>query len=243
MPDLKARSKQPTAVRARKQFPPLPVPPNWYVNGVRVVGEAYVFNLPHVPLRGYTLLTLEDGTTLFRCRDCKPDVTGSRGDLMAHRNKLHGARVGKRSSTRVQLNIMDELLPEPINIELPPDEQELPDTIDPQAAFDMTIGELMALAPSIKAMGDLVDRLEAERDAAVEELNQRSAHDKENAHKINSYDQLREEITDLRLVLHKERYKIENYDDVRKEVLALREWKKKITNKLRPLGFTLSEED
>lgn len=237
------RASKPAPLPRRQ---PPPVPPGWMIKGVRVLSEELVYCLPNAPIRGYSKLLLADGTTTFRCKDCVPDVVGSRGDLMAHRNAEHGGRIGKNrgviTKAKAQL-VLEELLGAPHDIELPPEQRPLPDVIDPLALTTMTLAEVMAIAPSIKAIGDLMGELEDARDAALKELQERRAHDKTNAHKIDSYDAQRSEILDLKLRLRKEQHKIDGYDELRSEVLALRDWKKKMINKLRPLGFVLSEED
>lgn len=213
---------------------PVPAPPLRQVNGLDVVNIVRFESLPGKPMR-MNLIKLEDGSQLFGCYDC-PDVldfTGSRGEVMAHRNALHGAMFGKRKPKVVpdpssQMDVLDIVV-----------ESRGPDQPAPQTPYDMTVRELLAIMPSVAALGDLIDRTEAERDALLAELNAYRAHDRENKAKIEGFDALRDEVIELRVQMRQ----WGNYEAVKAEMYALRGWKRKIITKFKALGFQFDEED
>jgi len=83
-------------------------PPNFVrdqVDGVKVVKDevlssglsAHMGRL--VPLKGYRVLTLENGEQVYGCNDC-PDFTGTRGEVKAHRGAEHEVALGGSSRRR-----------------------------------------------------------------------------------------------------------------------------------------------
>lgn len=186
-------------------------------------------NLPTgAPFR-ISRLHLSNGETAFACRDCE-FTEDSRGQVMAHRNEAHGSRYGKK---RPKLTVpRDREIADPI---LPPREDGSPAPSNP---IEMTLGEFLSLAPSLAALGDLVDRLERERDAMEEELG-KQRFSKSDQHKIDVYDSLREEVITLRL----NKAKVDEADAIRAENQELRAWKRKIIARLKGVGFQLTEEE
>lgn len=196
-------------------------------NGIPVVREEALANLPNAPFR-ITKLHLSDGTQAHACRECL-FTADTRGEVMLHRNQMHGAKYGKK---RPKVEFPEEKdLFDPV---LPP-RGEVPAPSNP---LEMTVGEFLALAPTLAAMGDLIDRLEEERDAARAERDAVQI-TKEMQHKIDVYESNQQDILDYRLKLHKQA----NYEELKAEVLELRAWKKKIVAKLSALGFHLNEEE
>lgn len=206
------------------------------VNGVKVLREVPIEHLPGKPFR-ISRLFLDDDTIAFACRDCLT-VGQTRGDIMTHRNADHGAMMGRKlgpaDPTQKSRAKKPHLRPAP-----DPIVPERADGTRPTSPMEMTLGEIMAIAPSLAALGDLVDKLESERDALAKELNERTKHDRSNQHKIDVYESLREEVVTLRLQVQKQG----NYEQVKQEMYELRAWKKKIITKLNAVGFQLSEED
>lgn len=196
--------------------------------GIAVLKEEPIEHLKGKPFR-ISRLFLANNEIAFACRDCM-FCGPSRGSVMQHRNREHGSRVGMKTP-KVSLPTLREA-PDPI---LP----ERADGARPMSPMEMTLGEILSIAPSLAALGDLVEKLENERDSAVQELNTRSRHDRENQHKIDVYESLRSEVIDLRLMVNKQG----NYEAVKEEMYALRAWKKKIIARLSAVGFHLSEED
>lgn len=177
--------------------------------GIPILSEQTLSNLPKAPFK-ISRIYLANGTTAFACRDC--DYTGDgRGDVMAHRNDEHGSSYGRARPKNEIAPLRGT--PDPI---LPPREDGNPAPTNP---MEMTLGEFMALAPSITALGDLVEEAQRERDAAVEELNS-----------------LKAETRDWRI-------KAEHYDEIREELVGLRNWRRKMINRLQQMGFQLSEEE
>jgi hypothetical protein len=197
--------------------------------GIPIVREELTSSLPNgAPFR-ISRLHLSDGTIAFACRDCL-DTEDTRGAVMAHRNREHGATFGKKRPKVEPL--ADKFVGDLV---LPPRK----DGPAPSNPMEMTVAELMALLPSISAIGDLIDRMEQERDHAVNELIEREAHDRENKHKIAVYPSLQEEVVDLRGRLRG----VGSFDEMKAELIELRRWKKEMIKRLSALGFTLSEED
>lgn len=199
-------------------------------NGLHIEREEPLMSLPNAPFR-YTRLHLIDGSTAFGCRDCLT-TTDTRGQMLVHRNAEHGARIGKKGA-RVKLPELGKR--EAPDLVLAPRADGTPAPGDPMM---MRVGELLALMPSIAALGDLVERLETERDEAVAEVAENRI-DKATRHKIDIYEHHQQEILDLRLALNKQA----NYEQVKEELYTLRAWKKKIEAKLKAVGFVLTEED
>ncbi len=177
-------------------------------NGIKIVREELVSNLPRAPFR-ISRLWLEDGNVAFGCRDCL--FTGdSRGIVMAHRNEMHGANFGARWKHK----------------DLPP-QRATPDIVLPDSEgrsisadpLDWTLKELLAVCPSITALGDMVEEAQRRADAAVEELHE------------------------LKIATRDMRAKADQYDAVREELNALRNWKRKITTRLKQVGFSLDEDE
>lgn len=241
----------------------------WYVDGVLVIEEIPLQNLPKAPLK-ISRIKLIDGQELFKCRECDT-VCDTRGDVVKHRTRVHGTGVGGRKYPRTeQPELEQDDDPGYIEPELSLEEAEVPleepgdaepesevDTVeempqeddvdvdvlseapeypvevivpealaergiqpaDRRSALEMTLGELLAVAPSIKAMSDYVARLEHEVAEA------------------------REAVAKAEFLSRANKYKIDCYEVNREELAQLRQWKKRVVNKMKLLGFTLSEED
>lgn len=212
----------------------VPVPPLRQVNGVTVVKMEPVAPLgPDKPTR-IVKIFLADDTMLFGCRDCPDelDFTGGRGDVMAHRNAVHGARYGRK-----QPKIVHEqpTLPEALDVVLSPRR----DGTTRDSLYEMTMGEILTLMPSIKALGDLIESTERERDQLLTELNGYRAFEKSNRAKLDAFDELRDELVELRMQVRQ----WGNYETVKAEMYELKAWKKKMIARLKGLGFQLSEEE
>lgn len=235
MPPVKAARKtaRPALVRpARKAAAPEPEPANdrpTMHNGIAIVTEERVPSpLPKGGPFRYNRTQLADGTTGYSCIDCSA-TTDTRGEIMAHRNEAHGSRYGQKKPRVVlaeSAQVLDVVLPE---------REEGP---APDSFYAMTLGEILALAPSIQALGDLIDRLERERDEAVLALDDARI-DKETQRKIDVYETNRQEIIDLRLIVNRQK----DYDAIRAEVVQLRSWKRRMTTRLKDLGFKLEEDE
>ncbi len=199
-------------------------------NGIPIEREELLANLPSGSPFKVTRLHLSDGNKAWGCRDCL--FTGdARRDVQQHRNDEHGARFGKKTPKLVYAAHADDG-----DLVLPPRDE---NKAAPSDIMQMTMGEVLALMPSIGALSDLVDRVEHERDLARVELNERRKHDRENQHKIDVYDSHQEELLTLRLHMRN----TGSYEQLKAEVVALRAWKKRITAKLNAVGFVLNEED
>lgn len=196
--------------------------------GVAVVSEQPIEHLKGKPFR-ISRLFLANGEIAFACRDCA-FAGPSRGSIMAHRNREHGSRIGMKAA-KASLPAL-RTAPDPI---VP----EREDGKRPTAPMEMTLGEILSIAPSLAALGDLVEKVETERDALLKELNERQQHDRSNQHKIDVYESLRAEVVDLRMQIGKQG----NYEQVKEEMYALRAWKRNMIKKLSGLGFQLNEED
>jgi hypothetical protein len=57
-------------------------------DGVRILREEQVMNLPKAPFKGFVKIVLADDRELFRCTDCAHIDT--RGGVISHRMKVHG---------------------------------------------------------------------------------------------------------------------------------------------------------
>lgn len=199
-------------------------------NGVAVVQEILRSNLPNNAPMKISKLKLADGTMAAACRDCK--FTGDTITIvMQHRYKDHGAGYSKkfvRAHFPADKFVGDIVLP-----------SRGPDKPMPTGAMDMTMAEILALLPSIHALGELIDKTEAQRDLLLAELNERSKHDRENQHKIAAYDSLTDEVVERRAAMRT----TGSYEQMRAEVLELRKWKKDMIKKLGPLGFNFNDEE
>jgi hypothetical protein len=193
-------------------------------NGIPVVREELIMHLPKAPFK-ISRLHLADGSMAFSCRDCQ-HTGDSRGEVMVHRYEAHGAALGKKPP-KVEY-AKDTSAPDVV---LPPRENG-PLPSNPQ---NMTLGEFLALAPSIAALGDLVDRAETERDEALALL----GNHRTNQTKIDGYDEMQGELTAARIQLRQQA----NYEAIKAEMYELRKWKVAMIKKLSGLGFHLSEED
>jgi hypothetical protein len=196
--------------------------------GIAVLKEEPIEHLKGKPFR-ISRLFLANNEIAFACRDCI-FAGPTRGSVMQHRNREHGSRTGMKQP-KVTLPVLREA-PDPI----------VPERANgsrPMSPMEMTIGEILSIAPSLAALGDLIETLEQERDSLLHDLNTRLRHGKENQHKIDVYESLRAEVIDLRLTVNKQG----NYEAVKEEMYALRAWKKKIIARLSAVGFHLSEED
>lgn len=209
IPDSRVRAARRRAAKAAAQAQPETSEERTH-NGVAIVREEPVKSpLPTgAPFR-YSRLFLEDGEVVWGCRDC-PEITNTRGEVMAHRNARHGTRYGKKRAKvtvepQADLDLFDMVLPpradgEPV----------------PESPMDWTIGEVVAIMPTVKALGDLIDRLEKE----VEELR-------------GQLKQTRVSRTDM--------HKIEVYASNQQEIGELRAWKKAVVKKFASLNFKLEE--
>lgn len=230
-----AKTTRRSAPRATFQEPLVAAPPTESDRpqdhkGIPVSHEELQSNLPNGAAFKVSRLHLADGTTAYACRDCL-HTADTRADVQHHRNAVHGARFGKKTPRVIfpaDKNVGDLVLPE-----------RQPGVAAPSDPMQMTIAELLALMPSIGAVGDLVDRAEHERDLAKIELEERRRHDRENAHKIAVYDSLQAQIVELRMLVKH----TGSYEQMKTELLALRAWKKKIMSKLDAVGFKFIEED
>lgn len=198
-------------------------------NGVPVEREELYSNLPTGGAFKISKLHLSNGEIAFACRDCT--FTGdNRRDIMLHRNELHGAKYGK-PTPRLLKKTPDKHI---TDVVLPPREDGSP---APTHFMERTVGEFLAIAPSLAALGDTFDRLEAERDAALAEVAENRI-DRVTQHKIDAYDHLKSEIVELRRVVASQG----NYEEIKEELYRLRAWKKKITAKFDSVGFKYEED-
>jgi hypothetical protein len=198
-------------------------------NGLQVVREELRSNLPSGAPFKISKLHLVDGTRAFACRDCK--FTGDAlVSVQHHRNEKHGAKFGKKTP-----KVQWEQDPDLGDLVLPP-RGDLPAPTNP---MEMTLGEYLALAPSFAALADLVDRTERERDDLLDRLNKVQEQTKEAQHALAVYPALQAEVVELRVMVRN----AGTYAELKSEVLALRAWKKKVTQRLEPLGFVLADEE
>lgn len=154
-----------------EDFPPLFVREK--VDGQKVVSDA-VMESPlsghvgrFIPMQGFRILTLEDGTTRTACRDC-PFIADPQsaqtpaGQTRAHRRAAHGVNIGGPRKTRKSAEEaeQDGLVPHPV-------------TLPPHAAT-MNLHEVFELAEEIDTWAVVLANLEAktidlaeQRDEAV----------------------------------------------------------------------------
>lgn len=230
-PESEARARR-RAAAARATFQEPLIPDRTDFNGIPIVREEPV----RTPLKNgsvfktFCKLILADGSTAYACNSCR-FMGETRGTVLAHRNAEHGAKFGKKAP-KVEF-------PEDRNLGdlvLKPRKDGTPAPSNP---LQWTLGELLALVPSITALGDLVSQAEADKEAAETELSRRAAHDRENAAKLANYDALQEELVDRRMAMKGSG----TYEELKAEVIELRKWKKEMIKKLTPLGFAFQEEE
>lgn len=205
------------------------------LHGVDVVRVEPIAPLgPDRPMR-IAKIFLADGRMVHGCRDCPDllDFTGSRGDVMAHRNEVHGARYGKK---RPKISAQQQELPEVLDAVLAPRTDGKP---APSSVYEMTMAEVIALLPSIKALGDLVESAETENDKLLDELNALRAFERQNRAKLDAFDELRDELVELRIQIRQ----WANYEAIKAEMYELKAWKKKVSARLKSVGFLLSDEE
>lgn len=225
-------------------------------NGIPVVREQLLGNLPSGAHFKISKLHLANETVAYACRECL--FTGNTmTDARIHRNEEHGAKFGNRPPVTTEEPEALTNEPETSDADEPTDVLG-PPVIEPKLLsepltttakkrppmpqlsghiLEKTLGEFLALCPSISAMGDTFDRLQQEINELKAELeaNQIS---REDQHKIHVYEQNRDEVLSLRLEMHKHK----NCEEIRTERDALRAWKKKMRTKLKALGAQLGEE-
>lgn len=201
--------------------------------GLAVVSEERIGSLPNGAKFKISKLELADGSSAFACWECT--VTGdTRGDIMAHRNADHGARIGKNRAT-VTFPKEIEKDPDLFDLVLPVREDGTSPGDNPMY---WQLGEVIAIMPTVKALGDLIQRLEEENDKLLYEVKQTRV-SRADQHKIDVYTANQAEIVELRSRLAKQG----NYEQVKEELYALKKWKSNIIKKLKAVGFQLSEED
>lgn len=206
------------------------------INGINVEEIKPVEGLPGIPLR-IALVRLEDGTTVHACLDCQDplDFVGTRGDVMAHRNAVHGARYGKKRPKVVEEPKQDDPA-DLLDAVLAPRGDGAP---APGAAYEMTLGEILALAPTLKALGDLVERAETEVDAVRDELRDLRQYQRDTVSKLAGYEATKDEVVGLRVQIRA----WGNYEAIKAEMYQLRAWKRDMIKKLKAMGFQLTEEE
>jgi hypothetical protein len=198
-------------------------------NGIAIVSERLRSNLPSGAPFKISTLQLEDGTQAYACRDCQ--ATGDTvTELRHHRNDVHGARYGKQPPKVVWDKSQD------LNDFVLPPRGDKPAPTNP---MEMTLAEFLSLAPSYAAMADLIDRLEKERDAALAKIAEIQNTVAEAKHALAVYPSLQEEVVDLRLRVRN----VGSFDEMKQELQALRAWKKKMTQRLQSVGFSLTDDD
>lgn len=201
------------------------------VDGVAVLREERLTNYQGSFFK-ISKLFLADNAVVWGCWDCLY-VGESRGAVMSHRNADHGSRYGhKRPRVIFEEPAPDVLIEDVI---LPPREDGSP---APETIMQMTVGEFISLMPTIRALGDTIERLEKQIDALKDEVAQNRV-DRSTQHKIDVYETNRAEIIELRQV----RARHERCDDYREEVKELRSWRRKMINRMEQLGFKLSDEE
>lgn len=205
IPDPEARRARHKAAAATKREA---AEQERYYNGVLILREEPVPSpLPNGGPFRYSRLFLQDGDVAWACRDCDYQAD-TRGEVMAHRNADHGSRYGKKkpkSDSEEDPNLLDLVLPEREN------------GIQPgESLREWTIGELQAVAPTITALGNLIEKTERENEELREQLKQIQI-SKSDQHKINVYD------ANL------------------KEIAELRAWKRNVVRKFAGVGFKLEE--
>lgn len=102
-----------------------------------------------VPIHGIRVLTLEDKRQVFGCRDC--EVTGTRGEVVKHRNAEHDKQVGSKRGAGAAVDPASGL---------------------PEDLAGMTLGEVFELAASMSRWGDLYETERARAESLAAELAQ-----------------------------------------------------------------------
>lgn len=234
MPTIPTRTRATTRSAVPKVEPKQAVPPTQahprptHHNGVAVVSEERLGNLPNGIKFKVSRLYLANGEVAHACWECT--FTGdTRGDVMSHRNTEHGTQIGRR---RVQRIFED---PHLLDLVLPAREDGTQPGDNP---LYWQIGEIIAVVPTIKALGDHMERLEDENAQLREEVG-RTRVTRTDQHKLDVYESNQQEIGELRARLKH----MPNIEALRAEVYELRAWKKKMIKRLGTLGFQLSEED
>lgn len=205
------------------------------INGIDVEEIKPVESIPGIPLR-IALVRLADGSTVHACRDCPDplDFVGTRGDVMSHRNAVHGARYGKKKP-KIEEPSQDDP-GDLLDAVLAPRTEDEP---APGTVYEMTIGEILALAPTIKALGDLVEQAEARVDEVMDELRDLRQYQRDTVTKLAGYEAARDEVVGLRVQIRA----WGNYEAIKAEMYQLRAWKKDMIKKLKAMGFQLTEEE
>lgn len=196
------------------------------VNGIKVVEEQLLYLNPKGGPLKISKLELADGTLVHNCRDCN-EFTGSRGDVMVHRNREHGARYGL-NRPKGQVDVLGDIL-------IPQRE----DGHVPDRADEMTLGEVLAVMPSIKELGDFLDRSETGRIAAELRLRDIEKSARTTAAMQDEIDQLQGKIVKLR---QRDRLR-GNYDEIKQEMYRLKAWKRMVVKRFAAAGFKLDEEE
>lgn len=200
-------------------------------NGVPVEREELRSNLPSGSPFKISRLHLANGELAWACRDCL--FTGDRrADVAEHRNEKHGARFGKKT-VRV-LVPKAEKGEDLLDAVLPPRADGSP---APSSFLERTVGEFLAIAPTLAALSDTIERLEEERDTALNKVIE-SQISRADRHKIAVHDELRDEVADLKAQLARSA----NYEEIKAELYELRLWKRNVIKKLHAVGFKLEEE-
>lgn len=198
-------------------------------NGIEVVQEHKLASLPNGAAFRITKLELADGGWAHACVDCT-FTSDSRGDIMAHRNAEHGAKYGKRRP-KIEY-VRDQGV---LDIVLPPRED---GSVAPLVPLDMTLREIVTVAPSLLVLMDMLDAKERLVEELTAELGKHQI-SRQDQHKIEVYESHQTEIGELRATLARQA----NYEEIKEEMHALRSWKRKMTTRLSQLGFHLSEEE
>lgn len=200
-------------------------------NGISIIREELRIFLPNGAPTKISKLHLSDGTIAHACRDCLFTHDTLAG-VQHHRNDTHGTSYGHRPPRVVfekdTTKAVGDLVLFPRG-----------DKPAPTNPMEMTLAEFLSLVPSYAAWADLIDRVEQERDAALEKLIDVRDIAREAQHALAVYPSLQEEVVDLRIKLKG----VGSFDEMKAELLALRAWKKKVIQRLEPLGFALVDDD
>lgn len=115
------------------------------VDGVKIVAVEEVRNLPNAPFKGFVRLVLADKSTAFRCTNCPH--TGTRGEVISHRQKEHGAA----NSWHTRVRRGEKQAKSPVEL-LTPD------------VASITLAEIMQFAHDRAVLAQLVEDLTTQRD-------------------------------------------------------------------------------
>ncbi len=113
--------------------------------GVKIVREEQVMNLPKAPFKGFVKVVLADKRELFRCTTC--GLIESRGRVIGHRIKEHGqasANGSRRKSTD-------------------PPRKALAESLDAEIA-NLTVAELLQYAADRANVAQVIEDLTSQRD-------------------------------------------------------------------------------